>query len=150
MSTIREGLSCAPTSRTRGERIAQYLFLALCIALVAYSTGSTFAGQHNRLNDYMLAICASMLATNVPGCSRAIPGASFLLRLSEWGEMASALVCAGAVIVGDITDRGAQPTPFNAPTLVAMGALAVALCLHLTLVHAKARSLRRGLIPPRS
>ena len=64
--------------------------------------------------------------------------------------MGCSLVCAAAVIVGDVTDRGIDPEPYNTPSNVAMGATFVALSLFVVLFIAKEHARRRGLIPPAS
>ena len=62
--------------------------------------------------------------------------------------MGCALVCTAAVIVGDITDGGVDPEPYNTPWNVAMGAMFVALCFYTILLVSKERARRRGLLPP--
>ena len=62
--------------------------------------------------------------------------------------MGCSLVCTAAVIVGDITDRGIDPEPYNMPWNVAVGAVFVALCFFVVLFIAKDRARRRGPIHP--
>ena len=62
--------------------------------------------------------------------------------------MGCPLVCTAAVIVGDVTDHGVRPDPYNTPWNVAMGAGLVALCFFVVLLIAKERARRRGLVPP--
>lgn len=148
MSTIEQNLIGKVTGLTRGEKILRYAFLALMIGSIAYSIGGTFFGRDNRLNDYGLADAALLLASMAPGYSRHIPGAHRALRACEWAVMACSLVCTAAVIVGDVTDHGVRPEPYNTPWNVAMGAALVAFCFFTILLVSKERARRRGLIPP--
>ena len=148
MSTIEQNLIGKVTGLTRGEKILRYAFLALMIGSIAYSIGGTFFGRDNRLNDYGLADAALLLASMAPGYSRHIPGAHRALRACEWVVMACSLVSTAAVIVGDVTDHGVRPEPYNTPRNVAMGAALVAFCFFTILLVSKERARRRGLIPP--
>lgn len=148
MSTIEQNLIGKVTGLTRGEKILRYAFLALMIGSIAYSIGGTFFGRDNRLNDYGLADAALLLASMAPGYSRHIPGAHRALRACEWAVMACSLVCTAAVIVGDVTDHGVRPEPYNTPWNVAMGAALVAFCFFTILLVSKERARRRGLLPP--
>ena len=148
MSTI-ESLFIGNTARlSRVDKVLRYFFFALLIGTIVYSIGGTFFGRDNRLNDYGLADAALLLAVFIPGYSRHIPGAHRTLRACEWVVMACSLVSTAAVIVGDVTDHGVRPEPYNMPWNVAMGAGLVALCFFVVLLIAKERARRRGLIPP--
>lgn len=150
MSTIEQNLIGNTAGLSRVDKVLRYFFLALLIGTVVYSIGGTFFGKDNRLNDYGLADAALLLAVYIPGYSRHIPGAHRALRACEWVVMACSLVSTAAVIVGDVTDHGVRPEPYNTPSNVAMGAVFVALCLFVVLFIAKDRARRRGLIPPAS
>lgn len=148
MSTI-ESVFIGNTARlSRVDKVLRYFFFALLIGTIVYSIGGTFFGRDNRLNDYGLADAALLLAVFIPGYSRHIPGAHRALRACEWVVMACSLVSTAAVIVGDVTDHGVRPEPYNMPWNVAMGAGLVALCFFVVLLIAKERARRRGLIPP--
>ena len=148
MSTIEPLLIGNTAGLSRVDKVLRYFFLALLIGTVIYSIGGTFFGKDNRLNDYGLADAALLLAVYIPGYSRHIPGAHRALRACEWVMMACSLVCTAAVIVGDVTDHGVRPDPYNTPWNVAMGAGLVALCFFVVLLIAKERARRRGLVPP--
>ena len=148
MSTIEPLLIGNTAGLSRADKVLRYFFLALLIGTVIYSIGGTFFGKDNRLNDYGLADAALLLAVYIPGYSRHIPGAHRALRACEWVVMACSLVCTAAVIVGDVTDHGVRPEPYNMPWNVAMGAGLVALCFFVVLLIAKERARRRGLVPP--
>ena len=150
MSTIEQNLIGNTAGLSRVDRVLRYFFFALLIGTIVYSIGGTFFGRDNRLNDYGLADAALLLAVFIPGYSRHIPGAHRALRACEWVVMACSLVSTAAVIVGDVTDHGVRPEPYNTPSNVAMGAVFVALCLFVVLFIAKDRARRRGLIPPAS
>ena len=150
MSTIEPLLIGNTAGLSRVDKVLRYFFFALLIGVVVYSIGGTFFGKDNRLNDYGLADAALLLAVYIPGYSRHIPGAHRALRACEWVVMACSLVCTATVIVGDVTDHGVRPEPYNTPSNVAMGAVFVALCLFVVLFIAKDRARRRGLIPPAS
>ena len=150
MSTIEQNLIGNTAGLSRVDKVLRYFFFALLIGVVVYSIGGTFFGRDNRLNDYGLADAALLLAVCIPGYSRHIPGAHRALRACEWVVMACSLVSTAAVIVGDVTDHGVRPEPYNTPSNVAMGAVFVALCLFVVLFIAKDRARRRGLIPPAS
>ena len=150
MSTIEQNLIGNTAGLSRVDRVLRYFFFALLIGTIVYSIGGTFFGRDNRLNDYGLADAALLLAVCIPGYSRHIPGAHRALRACEWVVMACSLVSTAAVIVGDVTDHGVRPEPYNTPSNVAMGAVFVALCLFVVLFIARDRARRRGLIPPAS
>ena len=137
MSTIEPLLIGNTAGLSRVDKVLRYFFLALLIGTVIYSIGGTFFGKDNRLNDYGLADAALLLAVYIPGYSRHIPGAHRALRACEWVVMGCPLVCTAAVIVGDVTDHGVRPDPYNTPCNVAMGAGLVALCFFVVLLIAK-------------
>ena len=148
MSTIERNLIGNTAGLSRIDKVLRYFFFALLIGTVVYSTGGTFFGRDNRLNDYGLVIALAALASQMPGYSRTIPGVHPVLRACEWAVVGCSLVCTAAVIVGDVTDGGIDPEPYNLPSNVAMGAVFVALCFYTILLVSKERSRRRGLIPP--
>ena len=148
MSTIEQNLIGNTAGLSRVDKVLRYFFFALLIGVVVYSIGGTFFGIDNRLRDYGLVTCLACLATQVPGYSRTIPGVHRFLRACEWAVMGCSLVCTAAVIVGDVTDHGVRPEPYNTPRNVAMGAALVAFCFFTILLVSKERARRRGLIPP--
>lgn len=148
MSTIEPLLIGNTAGLSRVDKVLRYFFFALVIGTAVYPIGRTFFGIDNRLNDYGGACAVAALAVYAAGYSRHIPGAGRALRACEWVVMGCSLVCTAAVIVGDVTDRGIDPEPYNTPSNVAMGATFVALCLFVVLFIAKERARRRGLIPP--
>ncbi|EJN52107.1 hypothetical protein HMPREF1138_1064 [Actinomyces sp. ICM58] len=148
MSTIEQNLIGNTAGLSRVDKVLRYFFLALLIGTVVYSIGGTFFGKDNRLTNYGLADAALLLASLAPGYSRPIPGAHWALRACEWAVMGCSLVCTAAVIVGDVTDGGIDPEPYNTPSNVAMGAALVAFCFFTILLVSKERARRRGLIPP--
>ncbi|WP_455955879.1 hypothetical protein [Actinomyces sp.] len=148
MSIIQKSSVGIPVGLTRGEKVLRYAFLALMLGAIAYSTGGTFVGRDNRLIDYSVADSALLLASLAPGSSRPIPGAHRALRACEWVVMGCSLVCTAAVIVGDVTDHGVRPDPYNMPWNVAIGAALVAFCFYTILLVSKERARRRGLVPP--
>ena len=148
MSTIEQNLIGNTAGLSRVDKVLRYFFFALLIGVVVYSIGGTFFGIHNRLNDYGLVIASALLALQAPGYSRTIPGVHPVLRSCEWAVMGCSLVCTAAVIVGDVTDHGVRPDPYNTPWNVAMGAGLTALCFFTILLVSKERARRRGLIPP--
>ena len=148
MSTIEQNLIGHTAGLSRVDKVLRYFFLALLIGTVVYSIGGTFFGKDNRLTNYGLADAALLLASLAPGYSRPIPGAHWALRACEWAVMGCSLVCTAAVIVGDVTDGGIDPEPYNTPSNVAMGAALVAFCFFTILLISKERARRRGLIPP--
>ena len=148
MSTIEQNLIGNTAGLSRVDKILRYFFLALLIGTVIYSIGGTFFGKDNRLTDYGLADAALLLAVYIPGYSRHIPGAHWALRACEWAVMGCSLVCTAAVIVGDVTDHGVRPAPYNMPWNVAVGAALATSCFFTILLVSKERARRRGLIPP--
>ena len=148
MSTIEQNLIGNTAGLSRVDKVLRYFFLALLIGTVVYSIGGSFFGKDNRLTNYGLADAALLLASLAPGYSRPIPGAHWALRACEWAVMGCSLVCTAAVIVGDVTDGGIDPEPYNTPSNVAMGAALVAFCFFTILLISKERARRRGLIPP--
>ena len=150
MSTIEQNLIGNTEGLSRVDKVLRYFFFALVIGTAVYPIGRTFFGIDNRLNDYGIACVVAALAVYIPGYSRHIPGAHRALRACEWVVIGAVLVCNAAVIVGDVTDHGVRPDPYNMPSNVAMGAALVALCFHTVLLVSKERARRRGLIPPAS
>ena len=148
MSTIEQNLIGNTAGLSRVDKVLRYFFFALLIGTVVYSIGGTFFGRDNRLPDYGLVIALALLASLAPGSSRPLPGAHRALRACEWAVMACSLVCTAAVIVGDVTDHGVRPDPFNMPRNVAMDAALVAFCFSMILLVSKERARRRGLLPP--
>lgn len=148
MSTIEQNLIGNTAGLSRVDKVLRYFFFALLIGTVVYSIGGTFFGRDNRLPDYGLVIALALLASLAPGSSHPLPGAHRALRACEWAVMACSLVCTAAVIVGDVTDHGVRPDPFNMPRNVAMGAALVAFCFSMILLVSKERARRRGLLPP--
>lgn len=149
-STIEQNLIGNTAGLSRVDKVLRYFFFALLIGTVIYSIGGTFFGRDNRLNDYGLVIASALLAIQMPGYSRTIPGVHPVLRACEWAVMGCSLVCTAAVIIGDVTDGGIDPEPYNTPRNVAMAAMFVVLCFFVVLLIAKERARRRGLIPPAS
>ena len=150
MSTIERNLIGNTAGLSRVDKVLRYFFFALVIGTAVYPIGRTFFGIDNRLNDYGGACAVAALAVYAAGYSRHIPGAGRALRACEWVVMGCSLVCTAAVIVGDVTDGGIDPEPYNTPWNVAMGAGLVALCFFVVLLIAKDRARRRGLVPPAS
>ena len=148
MSAIEQNLIGNTAGLSRVDKVLRYFFFALLIGTVVYSIGGTFFGRDNRLNDYMLVIASASLASQMPGYSRTIPGVHPALRACEWAVMGCSLVCTAAVIIGDVTDGGIDPEPYNTPRNVAMGAALTAFCFFTILLVSKERARRRGLTPP--
>lgn len=148
MSAIEQNLIGNTAGLSRADKVLRYFFFALLISTVIYSIGGTFIGKDNRLPDYGLAAATLLLASQKPGYSRKIPGVHPFLRACEWAVMGCSLVCTAAVIVGDVTDHGVRPDPYNMPRNVAMGAALVAFCFSMVLLVSKERARRRGLLPP--
>ena len=148
MSTIEQNLIGNTAGLSRVDKVLRYFFFALLIGTAVYPIGRTFFGIDNRLNDYGLACTVAALAVYAAGYSRHIPGAHRALRAYEWVVMGCSLLCTAAVIVGDVTDRGIDPEPYNTPSNVAMGAAFAALCFFVVLLIAKERARRRGPIHP--
>ena len=148
MSTIEQNLIGNTAGLSRVNKVLRYFFFALLIGTAVYSIGGTFFGIDNRLTDYGLVIALAFLASQAPGYSRTIPGVHPVLRACEWAVMGCCLVCTAAVIIGDVTDGGIDPEPYNTPLNVAMGATLTALCFFTILLVSKERAHRRGLIPP--
>ena len=148
MSTIEQNLIGNTAGLSRVDKVLRYFFFALLIGTAIYSVGGTFFGRDNRLNDYMLAMSTALIASLSPGFSRPIPSAHRALRACEWVVMGCSLVCTAAVIIGDVTDGGGNPEPYNTPSNVAIGAVFVALCFYVVLFIAKERARRRGPIHP--
>ena len=148
MSTIEYLLTGNTAGLSRVDKVLRYFFFALLIGTAVYSIGGTFFGIDNRLTDYGLVIALAFLASQAPGYSRTIPGVHPVLRACEWAVMGCCLVCTAAVIIGDVTDGGIDPEPYNTPLNVAMGATLTALCFFTILLVSKERARRRGLIPP--
>ena len=148
MSTIEQNLIGNTAGLSRVDKVLRYFFFALLIGTFVYSIGGTFFGKDNRLNDYGLVIALAALASQMPGYSRTIPGVHPVLRACEWAVMGCSLVCTAAVIVGDVTDGGIDPEPYNTPRNVAFGAMFVAICFFTALLITRERARRRGPIHP--
>ena len=150
MSTIEQNLIGNTAGLSRADKVLRWVCLLPLIGLTAYSIGGSVFGTGIPPRNDGLAMTVAVLACLTPGYSRTIPGVHRFLRACEWAVMGCSLVCTAAVIVGDVTDHGVRPEPYNTPSNVAMGAVFVALCLFVVLFIAKDRARRRGLIPPAS
>ena len=148
MSTIEQNLIGNTAGLSRVDKVLRYFFFALLIGTVVYSIGGTFFGIDNRLNDYGLVIALACLASQMPGYSRTIPGVHPVLRACEWAVMGCSLVCTAAFIVGDVTDGGVAPEPYNTPSVVSRAAAFAALCFFVVLIIAKDRARHSGPIDP--
>ena len=148
MSTIERNLIGNTAGLSRIDKVLRYFFFALFIGTFVYSIGGTFFGRDNRLNDYEIVSASALLAFLAPGFSRTIPGVHPFLRACEWVVMGCSLVCTAAVIVGDVTDGGIDPEPYNTPRNVAFGAMFVAICFFTALLITRERARRRGPIHP--
>ena len=148
MSTIEQNLIGNTAGLSRVDKVLRWVFLLPLIGLTAYSIGGSFFGRGVPLRNDGLAMMVAVLACLTPGYSRTIPGVHRFLRACEWAVMACSLVCTAAVIVGDVTDHGVRPEPYNTPWNVAMAAVFVALCSFTILLVSKERARRCGLVPP--
>ena len=148
MSTIEQNLIGNTAGLSRVDKVLRWVFLLPLIGLTAYSIGGSFFGRGAPLRNDGLAMMVAVLACLTPGYSRTIPGVHRFLRACEWAVMGSSLVCTAAVIAGDLTSGGIDPEPYNTPWNVAMGAALATLCFFTSLLVAKERARRRGLIPP--
>lgn len=148
MSTIEQNLPGNTPGLSRVDKALRWVFLLPLIGLTAYSIGGSFFGRGVPLRNDGLAMMVAVLACLTPGYSRTIPGVHRFLRACEWAVMGCSLVCTAAVIVGDVTDGGIDPEPYNTPWNVAMGAEFVALCFFVVLIIAKYRARRSGPIHP--
>ena len=120
-STIEQNLIGNTAGLSRVDKVLRYFFFALLIGTVIYSIGGTFFGRDNRLNDYGLVIASALLAIQMPGYSRTIPGVHPVLRACEWAVMGCSLVCTAAVIIGDVTDHGVRPEGLRVKMCVWLG-----------------------------
>ena len=148
MSTIEQNLIGNTAGLSRVDKALRWFFLLSLIGLTIYSIGGIFFGTGVPLRNDGLAMTVALLAYLTPGYSRTIPGVHRFLRACEWAVVGCSLVCTTAVIVGDVTDHGVRPEPYNTPSNIAMGAVFIALCLFVVLFIAKERARRRGLLPP--
>ena len=148
MSTIEQNLPGNTPGLSRVDKALRWVFLLPLIGLTVYSIGGTFFGTGVPLRNDGLAMTVAVLACLTPGYSRTIPGVHRFLRACEWAVMGCSLVCTAAVIVGDVTDGGVDPEPYNTPSIVSMAAAFAALCFFVVLFIAKERVRRRGPIHP--
>ena len=148
MSTIEQNLIGNTAGLSRADKVLRWVCLLPLIGLTAYSIGGSFFGRGVPLRNDGLVIALACLASQAPGYSRTIPGIHPVLRACEWAVMGCCLVCTAAVIVGDVTDGGVDPEPYNTPRNVAMGATLAALCFFTILLVSKERARRRGPMPP--
>ena len=150
MSTIEQNLPGNTPGLSRVDKALRWVCLLPLIGLTAYSIGGSVFGAGIPPRNDGLAMTVAVLACLTPGYSRTIPGIHPVLRACEWAVMGCCLVCTAAVIIGDVTDGGIDPEPYNTPRNVAMGATLVALCFFTILLVSKEKARRRGLVPPAS
>jgi len=148
MSTIEQNLIGNTAGLSRVDKVLRWVFLLPLIGRTAYSIGGSFFGRGVPLRNDGLAMMVAVLACLTPGYSRTIPGVHPVLRSCEWAVMGCSLVCTAAVIVGDVTDGGIDPEPYNTPRNVAFGAMFVAICFFTALLITRERARRRGPIHP--
>ena len=127
----------------------RYTFLGALILLAAVSIGSSFVSADVRMRDYIIAIAAALLANQMPGSTRALPPTS--MRPSPRTYERIGLVCATisilAILVGSMTTRAADASPFTIPWLIAAAALLATICISVAIMITKDRQ-RRGLGTP--
>ena len=148
MSTIEQNLPGNTPGLSRVDKALRWVCLLPLIGLTAYSIGGSFFGRGVPLRNDGLAMTVAVLACLTPGYSRTIPGVHRFLRACEWAVMGCSLVCTAAFIVGDVTDGGGAPEPYNTPSVVSRAAAFAALCFFVVLLIAKERARRRGPIHP--
>ena len=148
MSTIEQNLPGNTAGLSRVDKALRWVFLLPLIGLTAYSIGGSVFGTGIPPRNDGLAMTVAVLACLTPGYSRTIPGVHRFLRACEWAVMGCSLVCTAAFIVGDVTDGGIDPEPYNTPRNVAFGAMFVAICFFTALLITRERARRRGPIHP--
>ena len=102
------------------------------------------------MSDYIIAIAAALLANQMPGSTRALPPTSMrpTPRTYERVGLACATVSILAILVGSMTTRAADASPFTIPRLIASAALLATICVSVAIMITKDRQ-RRGLgVPP--
>lgn len=148
MSTIEQNLPGNTAGLSRVDKALRWVFLLPLIGLTAYSIGGSVFGTGIPPRNDGLAMTVAVLACLTPGYSRTIPGVHPVLRACEWAVMGCSLVCTAAFIVGDVTNGGVAPEPYNTPSVVSRAAAFAALCFFVVLLIAKERARRRGPIHP--
>lgn len=127
----------------------RYTFLGALILLAAVSIGSSFISADVRMRDYIIAIAAALLANQMPGSTRALPPTS--MRPSPRTYERIGLVCATisilAILVGSMTTKAADASPFTIPWLIASAALLATICISIAIMITKDRQ-RRGMGTP--
>lgn len=138
-----------PSEPTRADMTLRYTFLGALILLAAVSIGSSFISADVRMRDYIIAIAAALLANQMPGSTRALPPTS--MRPSPRTYERIGLVCATisilAILVGSITTKAADASPFTIPWLIASAALLATICISVAIMITKDRQ-RRGMGTP--
>ena len=128
----------------------RYTFLGALILLAAVSIGSSFVSADVRMRDYIIAIAAALLANQMPGSTRALPPTS--MRPSPRTYERIGLVCATisilSILVGSITTKTADASPFTIPWLIASAALLATICISVAIMITKDRQRRGTGTPP--
>ena len=148
MSTIEQNLIGNTAGLSRADKVLRWVCLLPLIGLTAYSIGGSVFGTGIPPRNDGLAMTVAVLACLTPGYSRTIPGVHPVLRACEWAVMGCSLVCTAAFIVGDVTDGGVAPEPYNTPSVVSRAAAFAALCFFVVLIIAKDRARHSGPIDP--
>ena len=148
MSTIEQNLIGNTAGLSRADKVLRWVCLLPLIGLTAYSIGGSVFGTGIPPRNDGLAMTVAVLACLTPGYSRTIPGIHRFLRACEWAVMSCSLVCTAAVIIGDVTDGGVAPEPYNTPSVVSRAAAFAALCFFVVLIIAKDRARHSGPIDP--
>lgn len=127
----------------------RYTFLGALILLAAVSIGSSFISADVRMRDYIIAIAAALLANQMPGSTRALPPTSMWPSPRTYERIG--LVCATisilAILVGSMTTKAADASPFTIPWLIASAALLATICISVAIMITKDRQ-RRGMGTP--
>ncbi len=138
-----------PSEPTHTDMTLRYVFLVVLVLLAVVSIGSSFISADVRMSDYIIAIAAALLANQMPGSTRALPPTSMrpTPRTYERVGLACATVSILAILVGSITTKAADASPFTIPWLIAPAALLATICISVAIMITKDRQ-RRGLGTP--
>jgi len=138
-----------PSEPTHADMTLRYVFLVVLVLLAVVSIGSSFISADVRMSDYIIAIAAALLANQMPGSTRALPPTSMrpTPRTYERVGLACATVSILTILVGSITTKAADASPFTIPWLIAPAALLATICISVAIMITKDRQ-RRGLGTP--
>lgn len=132
------------TMPTSTDRALRGVFASAFVAMLIASIGFAIARSGMPSPGLTTAMCAALLACQMPGWSRSCARTTSRLfpRILEWAGIVFATISIVAATVSAIAGDGGSYERFTTPSRIANGALLGALCCFVTLYILRYRARR--------